>query len=309
MSPSSSCLRRSLLIFVALLTVLNAAAQTDLVKLANLRFVASASGDADSFIVNDGTKDYHLRLYLVDAPETAAADPTLARRVREQSRYFGVADPSIVVRFGTLAAARTRELLTAPFTAYTANAGALGRSADQRIYAYVVTSEGNDLGEQLVREGLARAFGQGRVNYAGIPQGEQRAKLADVELSAALARKGIWAESQPERIAAQRAAERADTAELATISREAAATPATPSNPSDNQNPAANVAPIDLNTATTAQLDALPGIGTALAKRIIAARPFASVDDLERVSGLSTAAIARLRPLVSVTLETPSAAK
>jgi DNA uptake protein ComE-like DNA-binding protein len=300
---------KKLFLILGLAFALTASAQTDLVKLSNLQYVSSASGDADSFLVNDGTRDYHLRLYLVDAPETAAADPALARRVREQSRYFGVADPSVVVRFGTLAAARTRELLAAPFTAYTANAGALGRSADQRIYAYVVTSDGKDLGEQLVHEGLARAFGQGRVNYAGITQAEQRAKLADIELSAALSRKGIWAESQPERIAAQRAAERADTAELATISREAAATPTNPAIPSDNQAPADGAATIDLNTATAAQLDRLPGIGPALAKRIIDARPFTSVDDLDRVSGIGTAVLARLRPLVSVAPETPAAVK
>ncbi|MEY4489669.1 MAG: ComE operon protein 1 [Verrucomicrobiota bacterium] len=289
-------------IFLFLILGLTARAQVDLVKLAGLRLVPSQSNDADSFVVSDGAKDYHLRLYLVDAPETAAADTALARRVREQTRYFGVPDPAVVVRFGALAAARTRELLTAPFTAYTANAGALGRSADQRIYAYVVTSEGKDLGELLVREGLARAFGQGRANYANIPQAEQRSKLADLELSAALARKGIWAESQPELIAAQRAAERADTAELATISREAAS----PQPPVASQKTAradSSVPPsalIDLNTATSAQLDTLPGIGPALAKRIIAARPFASVDDLERVSGLGAPAIARLRPLIAI---------
>jgi len=296
---------KTLLFTFALAFALTASGQTDLVKLANLRLVASASNDGDSFTVNDGTKVYHLRLYFVDAPETAAADPALARRVREQSRYFGVTDPSIIVRFGTLAAARTRELLGAPFTAYTTNANALGRSTDQRIYAFVVTPEGNDLAEQLVREGLARAFGSGRVNYAGIPQAEQRAKLTDVELSAGLARRGIWAESQPELIAAQRAAERADAAELTTISRQASVTPLFP--PSSDALTAAT--PLDLNNATAAQLDGLPGIGPTFAKRIIAARPFASVDDLERVPGLGSAAVARLRPLVFVSLEAPAPAK
>jgi competence protein ComEA len=296
----------SIALFVCLWFAQTASAQSDLVKLSGLRLASADSGDADSFIANDGTKDYHLRLYLVDAPETAAADPTLARRVREQTRYFGVDDPSVIVRFGKLAAARTRELLAAPFTAYTANSGALGRSAEQRIYAYVVTSEGNDLGEQLVREGLARAYGQGRANYTGVTQAEQRAKLSDLELSAALSRKGIWAESKPDHIAASRAAERADNAELAAISRDAAIPPA-PAGSTTAASPAA--APVDLNTCSAAQLDTLPGIGPALAKRIIAARPFASVDDLDRVSGLGPAALARLRPLVTVTTEAPAPAK
>lgn len=299
----------SLALFVCLWFAQNVSAQSDLIKLSNLRLAAASSDDADSFIVNDGTKDYHLRLYLVDAPETAAADPALARRVREQTRYFGVDDPAIVVRFGNLAASRTRELLAAPFTAYTANSGALGRSAEQRIYAYVVTAEGNDLGEQLVREGLARAYGQGRANYTGVTQAEQRAKLSDLELSAALSRKGIWAESKPDHIAASRAAERADNAELAAISREAATPPATAAPAGSDSAPPPAAPPVDLNTCTAAQLDSLPGIGPALAKRIIAARPFTSVDDLDRVSGLGPAALARLRPLVTVSTEAPAPAK
>ncbi|HOV49788.1 MAG TPA: helix-hairpin-helix domain-containing protein [Candidatus Cryosericum sp.] len=46
---------------------------------------------------------------------------------------------------------------------------------------------------------------------------------------------------------------------------------------------------VNLNTATAEQLDALPGIGPALAERIVDFRsqqgPFASVDDLKKVQG------------------------
>jgi competence protein ComEA len=57
---------------------------------------------------------------------------------------------------------------------------------------------------------------------------------------------------------------------------------------------------ININTATQAELETLPGIGPAKAAAIIANRPYASVDDLDRVPGIGPATIANLRPLVTV---------
>ena len=61
--------------------------------------------------------------------------------------------------------------------------------------------------------------------------------------------------------------------------------------------------PVDLNTATAAQLDALPGIGPATAAAIVQDRdatgPFTSVDDLTRVRGIGPSKLAQLRDLVS----------
>lgn len=57
---------------------------------------------------------------------------------------------------------------------------------------------------------------------------------------------------------------------------------------------------IDLNTADVGTLIEMPGVGRWLAKGIIDARPFASVDDLERVNGIGPDSIARLRSLVWV---------
>jgi competence protein ComEA len=59
---------------------------------------------------------------------------------------------------------------------------------------------------------------------------------------------------------------------------------------------------LDLNTATVAELDRLPGIGPVLAARIVAERekrPFASVNDLRRVSGIGPKKLDALRPLVT----------
>jgi len=59
---------------------------------------------------------------------------------------------------------------------------------------------------------------------------------------------------------------------------------------------------VDVNTATASELQALPGIGPALSKRIIEARKeggaFSSADDLGRVRGIGPKTIEKLRPLV-----------
>jgi DNA uptake protein ComE-like DNA-binding protein len=56
---------------------------------------------------------------------------------------------------------------------------------------------------------------------------------------------------------------------------------------------------IDLNTATTTQLETLPGIGAASAKKIMASRPYKSVDELSKTK-LPAATIAKVKPLVTV---------
>jgi competence protein ComEA len=61
--------------------------------------------------------------------------------------------------------------------------------------------------------------------------------------------------------------------------------------------------PVDLNRATAEELEALPGIGPALAERIVRHRndrgPFARVEDLADVPGIGAAILEALRPLVS----------
>lgn len=61
---------------------------------------------------------------------------------------------------------------------------------------------------------------------------------------------------------------------------------------------------LNVNRATAEELEELPGIGPALAARIIAYReengPFARVDDLVRVSGIGPKTIDRFRDLVTV---------
>ncbi len=61
--------------------------------------------------------------------------------------------------------------------------------------------------------------------------------------------------------------------------------------------------PIDVNVATAAELETLPGVGPATATAIIAERerngPFLDVDDLDRVPGIGPAKLEALRGLVA----------
>jgi len=71
----------------------------------------------------------------------------------------------------------------------------------------------------------------------------------------------------------------------------------------DGKGPGAQ-GPVDLNTATEEQLDALPGIGPVMAKAIVAWRAangrFASVDQLGEVDGIGPSRLEKLRELVKV---------
>lgn len=62
--------------------------------------------------------------------------------------------------------------------------------------------------------------------------------------------------------------------------------------------------PINVNTASREALEALPGIGPALSKRIdtyrSTQRPFQRVGELRRVRGIGTKTLSTLRPMVRV---------
>jgi competence protein ComEA len=69
--------------------------------------------------------------------------------------------------------------------------------------------------------------------------------------------------------------------------------------------PAEASAAVNLNTATPAQLEMLPGVGPALAQRIVDYRQqsggFKKIEELMNVRGIGEASFLKLKPLVTVT--------
>jgi competence protein ComEA len=78
----------------------------------------------------------------------------------------------------------------------------------------------------------------------------------------------------------------------------------TPRGDAPSRCPATTQFPINLNTATAEQLEAIPGIGPVLAQRIIEYRQthgrFQSVDELLEVRGIGPKRLENMRPYVVV---------
>ena len=57
---------------------------------------------------------------------------------------------------------------------------------------------------------------------------------------------------------------------------------------------------IDINKANETQLQSISGIGAMLAGRIIAGRPYKSVEDLLNVKGIGPKTLEKMRPYITV---------
>ena len=56
---------------------------------------------------------------------------------------------------------------------------------------------------------------------------------------------------------------------------------------------------IDINHASASALETLPGVGPAMAQRIIAARPYSKIEDIKRVRGIGDKTFQKLKPYIT----------
>ena len=262
----------------------------DLQMFSNGRLINDPANDGDSFLVEVNGKSFHVRLYFVDCPETLIAFTGDAQRVREQTRYFGLSDATRTIHFGNEAKTFVDHVLVKPFTVHTALASALGRSSKGRVYGFITTADGNDLASLLVKNGFARTHGMGRKTPDGISHDEMVKRLQDFEISAMLKRVGIWSESDPDRIAGLRSKQRSEDRELQEV-RDQVTKAKSPQGL------------VDINTASEKELQSIKGIGPVLAERIIAGRPYRTVDDLLKVKGIGPKILETIRPYFLISTE------
>src|SRR5436190_11858201 len=280
----------------------------DWVVLENCRLITNPANDGDSFHVSVGPNEYLFRLYFVDAPET---DEMVPRRLVDQAKYFGITVPQ-AIEVGRAAKEFTRERLSEPFAVFTHMSDAMGQSRIERFYAYVQTTEGG-LGEQLVRNGLARIYGfkatppgltSSRMELIKLHQVENEARQQKIgawgvnigRLNVRAANPGPFSRFAPNQNPRAIGTPVASPSPLSTSPRPPIAPPDTPDAKRSHAKEKTPLGKIDINTATEKELTTVPGIGHVMAARIIAARPFRSADDLKRVSGIGDKKYEQIRP-------------
>ena len=105
----------------------------------------------------------------------------------------------------------------------------------------------------------------------------------DIENSAMLKRTGIWAKSNPEKLADLRGKQRREDQELKGIQEQ-------------TKKGESRQTMLDINKASKDELMSIKGIGPVLAERIIAGRPYKDVEDLLKVKGIGRKKLEKIRP-------------
>ena len=113
-------------------------------------------------------------------------------------------------------------------------------------------------------------------------------ELQDMRSVAMLNRAGIWGETNPRLLSDMHKRQREKDRE-----RKAFREKLKPKRTSCDDS-------FDLNTASEEQFEQLPGIGPVTAAKIVAGRPYRSVEDLLKIPGIGKKTLEKMRPCVTV---------
>lgn len=240
--------------------------------------------DGDSFTIKTSHQELTVRLYFVDCLEIRSGSKNELDRIKEQQHHFGLADIKSVIHFGRQAKEFSKSALSKPFTVYTHYADALGRK--KRVYAFVKTADGEYLSEKLVAAGLARIHGKTRTNPDGRPSQETVKWLHTIQDTALLNRAGIWQKTDPTKLMAMREQQQHEEQQFNRQIKDLSELP--------------KGKKIDINTASSETLQLIKGIGPVRAERIITGRPYKSLDELQRIYGIGTKTLEKIKPYLMI---------
>lgn len=253
------------------------------------QLVDAADNQGDRFKVKHANETFSIRLYFVDSPESDHSD---LDRVRDQARYFSLPETDIISA-GKVAKKLSERFLSGSFTVITQWQDA--RASKAPGYFALIEKEGRLLSAALVQHGAARLYGMPTQTRwpGGIAPRAYLNQLKQHERSAQRSAAGIWAHAT-------------NAAQLAGLNRLGSLAHADLAPQDVALATSSPTGKIILNTADEAALQTLPGIGPALAARIIAARPLSTVDALAEIHGISANTIDAFRDRVLVDAPPPA---